>query len=143
MRRVISVWLPTWPTDRLRKRADAPPADAPLVTAGHDGRRQAVMAADAAARALGVSPGMPLMQARALVANLVVMPAEPEADAAGLRRLAGWCLRYAPLVAADGPDGIWADVTGCAHLWDAEAHVPSPPCGRGKGEGANIPSPPC
>lgn len=127
MRRVSSVWLPTWPTDRLRKRPDAPPADAPLVTAGHDGRRQAVLAADAAARAQGVWPGMPLAQARALVAGLVVVPAEPDADAAGLRRLAGWCLRYAPLVAADGADGIWVDVTGC---------VPSPlPLPQG-GEGA-------
>ncbi len=120
MRRVISVWLPTWPTDRLRKQAqagfDALPAEAPLVTAAHDGSRQAVAAVDGRARALGVRPGMALAQAQALVPGLVIRPAQPEADEAGLRRLAAWCPRYTPLVAPDPPDGLWLDITGCAHL---------------------------
>ena len=120
MRRVVSVWLPTWPTDRLRKQAsggfDALPAEAPLVTVTHDGRRQAVAAIDKQAHTLGVRPGMALAQAQALVPGLTIRPAQPEGDEAGLRRLAAWCLRYAPLVAPDPPDGLWIDITGCAHL---------------------------
>jgi protein ImuB len=45
-----------------------------------------------------------------------------------LRRLAGWCLRYAPLTAVappDGvwPDGVWIDVTGSAHLLGGETRL--------------------
>ncbi len=133
MRRVVSVWLPTWPTDRLRKQAlagfDALSAEAPLITVAHDGRRQAVVAVDERARALGVQPGMALAQAQALVPGLAIRPAQLEADEAGLRRLAAWCLRYAPLVAPDPPDGLWIDITGCAHLQGQGALPPGPPPG--------------
>ena len=37
-----------------------------------------------------------------------------------LNNLALWCLRYAPLVAPDPPDGLWIDITGCAHLFGGE-----------------------
>jgi len=33
-----------------------------------------------------------------------------------LTQLATWCLRYAPLVAADAADGLWIDATACVHL---------------------------
>lgn len=82
-----------------------------------------VAAVDAAAAALGLFPGMPLAQAQALVPGLAPQPAEPEADAAALRRLASWCLRYTPLTAPDAPDGIWLDITGCAHLHGGEAKL--------------------
>ena len=84
-----------------------------------------VAAVDAAAAALGLHAGMPLAQAQALVPGLEagMHPAEPEADAAALGRLAAWCLRYAPLSAADAPDGIWLDVTGCAHLHGGETKL--------------------
>ena len=39
------------------------------------------------------------------------------ADRAALARLAAWCERYTPLAAADPPDGLWLDITGCAHLF--------------------------
>jgi protein ImuB len=122
MRRVISLWLPTFPIDRLRRHADVPP-DGPLITSAHDGRRLSVAAADAAAAALGLYPGMPLAQAQAQVPGLAIHPAEPEADAEALRRLAAWCLRYTPLVAPAAPDGVWLDVTGCAHLHGGETRL--------------------
>ncbi|MBU6496885.1 MAG: DNA polymerase Y family protein [Rhodospirillales bacterium] len=123
MRRIISVWLPDWATDRLRRGSpgSAPPAEAPLVTCRHDGRRLILAAADAAARQLGLHADMPLAHARALVPGLTVMEADPSGDAAALADLAAWCLRYAPLSAADMADGIWIDATGCAHLHGGEA----------------------
>jgi protein ImuB len=129
MRRVVSVWLPTLATDWLRRHGNAPSAqagaEAPLITAAHDGRRMVVAAVDAAAAALGLHVGMALAQAQALVPGLEAgtHPAEPEADAAALGRLAAWCLRYTPLSAADVPDGIWLDVTGCAHLHGGETKL--------------------
>ncbi len=86
-----------------------------------DGRRMLVVAADQAARALGLRPAMPLAHARAMVPGLLAMDADPDGDAAALARLAAWCLHYAPLTAADPPDGIWIDITGCAHLHGGEA----------------------
>jgi protein ImuB len=121
MRRVVSIWFSTLPTDRLRQRGNAAPKGAPLVTAGSDGRRQVVAAADATAAGLGLRPGMPLAQAQALVPGLAIHPAEPDADAETLRRMASWCLRYAPLASPDPPNGIWIDVTGSTHLHGGEA----------------------
>lgn len=127
MRRVVSLWLPNWPTDRLRRGlTDRPhrsgaPDDGPLVTRRHDGRRMAVAAADAAAQALGLHAGMALAHAHALVPGLAVHDADPDGDNAGLARLAAWCLRVSPLTAPEGLDGVWIDATGCAALHSGEA----------------------
>ncbi len=91
------------------------------MTSTHDGHRRVIAAVDAAARALGLHPGLPLAQAMARIPGLAVAEAEPEADAAALDRLAVWCLRYAPLTAPDPPDGVWIDATGAAHLAGGEA----------------------
>ncbi len=123
MARVISVFLPTWPTDRLRRQEGcAVPVEAPLIIAGRDRNRRVVTGADAAARALGLRVGMPVTQAQALVPGLVIEPADPKADADGLERLALWVLqRIAPIVAVDPPDGIVIDSTGADHLHGGEA----------------------
>ncbi|TCM15057.1 protein ImuB [Novosphingobium sp. PhB165] len=55
------------------------------------------------------------------MAGLEVADAAHEEYLEGLRRLALWAgRRYSPVVAADPPDGIWIDVTGCAHRFDGE-----------------------
>ena len=78
--------------------------------------------ADAAALALGVVPGLAVAQAQARVPGLHLVEADPAADAAALERLALWALhRYSPLVAVDGRDGLWIEVTGAAHLIGGEA----------------------
>ncbi len=120
MRRVVSLFLPTWPTDRLRQHAGAPPADQPLITSAHDGRRLTVASVDRAAAALGLAAGMELAHARAMVPGLTAMPADAAGDAAALGRLAACCLRYAPLTAPNPPDGVWIDLTGAAHLHGGE-----------------------
>ena len=89
MRRVVSLWLPFWPTDRLRRHAySALPVEAALVTRDHDGRRMVIAAADAAGRALGLRPGMPLAHAQAMVPALSIVDAVPAVDAEALRDLA-------------------------------------------------------
>lgn len=122
MRRVISVFLPSWPTDRLRRSSHAAmPPDEPLITAMHDGRRQVIAGVDRAARSVGLLPGMPLARAQAMVPGLTVMSADPTGDDQALGGLAAWCLRYAPLTAQDRPAGLWIDATGVAHLFGGEA----------------------
>ncbi|WP_353144990.1 DNA polymerase Y family protein [Paracoccus sp. (in: a-proteobacteria)] len=124
MARVISVFLPTWPTDRLRRKTGdtALPVEAPLVLVGRDRNRRIVTAADAAAKTLGLRVGMPVTKAQALVPGLAIEPADPKADAEGLERLALWVLqRFSPIVAVDLPDGIVIESTGADHLHGGEA----------------------
>jgi protein ImuB len=122
MSRVVSLYLPTWPTDRLLRKmgAAAPDAATPLVLVGQTGRRREVVAANVAAFKTGLRIGMPATQAQALVAGLIIHHADPAADAEALERLAVWALRYSPLVAADAPDGIVIDATGATHLHGGE-----------------------
>lgn len=101
----------------------------------HDGRRLVIAAADRAATALGLHAGMALAQAQALVPGLTIRPSEQAADAEALRLLAGRCLRYAPLVSVDSPDGIWIEVTGCAHLHGGETALLRDLLGRLAAEG--------
>jgi protein ImuB len=66
-----------------------------------------------------------------LVPDLVCHPADPEADADALGRLAVWALqRYAPIVAMDAPDGLAIDITGAAHLHGGERALLADLCTR-------------
>jgi protein ImuB len=121
MRRVVSLFLPTWPTDRFRRRNGGPARDEPLVTAVREGSRRVLACVDAAGRALGLTPGMTVAHAQALVPGLQMIEATPDEDAEALGRLALWCLRYAPIVAPDPPDGVLVDIAGAAHLHGGEA----------------------
>jgi protein ImuB len=118
MRRVVSLYLPTWPTDRLRRRlgADAPSPETPVVLIGRVGRKRVVAAADAAAQGQRIYPGMAATRARALIQDLAVHDHDPRGDSDGLDQLALWALkRYAPIVAPDPPDGLIIDATGATH----------------------------
>ncbi len=59
---------------------------------------------------------MKLAHAQAMVPGLRVAAEAAQADADALAGLAAWCLRYTPLTSVAPPDGVWLDVTGCAHL---------------------------
>ncbi len=122
MSRVVSLYLPSWPTDRLRRKmgAGAPDAALPLVLVGQSGRRREVVAANAAALKVGLRIGIPATKAQALVKELIIHHADSAADTEALERLAVWGLRYSPIVAADDPDGLVIDATGASHLHGGE-----------------------
>lgn len=69
------------------------------------------------AERLGLRVGQSLADARAAVPGLKVDEADPAADGALLEAVADWCDRYTPLVAPDRPDGLFLDISGCAHLF--------------------------
>jgi protein ImuB len=92
-----------------------------MVTVHRAGNRILLAAASPEARALGLHPGMALAHARLLVPGLDVRDAEPEADSALLERLGLFAARrWTPRAVVSGPDGLWLDLTGAAHLFDGE-----------------------
>lgn len=81
---------------------------------------QRLAALDERAEALGLKRGMGLADARAMHPSIDVVEADAAADRRLLEALADWCDRYTPLVALDGADGLFLDITGCAHLFGGE-----------------------
>jgi hypothetical protein len=97
MRRVISLFLPRSPSDRLRRVSnDAPARDRPLVTALVQGPRRVLASVDDAAAHAGLACGMTVTHAQSLLPDLCVVNATPEEDEAALLRLSLWCIRYSP-----------------------------------------------
>jgi protein ImuB len=116
--RYLSLWLSHFPTDRWRRNNGAP--DRPLVMVATVDNRRLVMAADQQARKRGILVGQSAASALARYPDLIVRESEPQEDHAALHRLALWCLRFSPLVAQDGADGLLLDITGCASYWKGE-----------------------
>ena len=98
-----------------------PVEHAPLALVGKIGRREEIVHACAGAQALGIHSGMAATHARALVSDLDFRPADPEADAALLDRLALLAVRrWSPIAAVTPTDGLWIDLAGCDHLHGGE-----------------------
>ncbi|HUC60790.1 MAG TPA: DNA polymerase Y family protein [Alphaproteobacteria bacterium] len=95
----------------------------PLATVEERSGRAFVSAVDARAASLGIVPGQPLADARALVPELATVAADPAGDLEARAALADWCTRFTPWTALDGEDGVLLDLTGCAHLFGGEAKL--------------------
>jgi protein ImuB len=119
-RRILSLWLPRLATDRLTRRRPEWRDRALVTTAGDRGGIR-VIAANRTAEATGIAPGMTLADARALEPDLHPVDADPAGDARALDGMADWCGRYTPWAGLDAPDGVFLDITGCAHLFGGEA----------------------
>jgi protein ImuB len=124
MRRILYLWLPRWPIDRLRlarrKNSAAPADDVPFATVIDAAGRRLLAAVNPAAAAAGLAAGMPLADALSFLPGLATSLAQPEEDTVALRRLAEWSGRYSPWTAPDGADGVRIEITGSAHLWGGE-----------------------
>jgi protein ImuB len=128
-RRILSLWLPRLPTDRIKRQLPRGSAahdkqnssDDPSVVVTRQNNALQISALDDAAAHLGLEVGLPLANARAICPHLRVFDADEAADAKALNDIADWCDRFTPLVALDSPHGLFLDITGCAHLFGGEA----------------------
>ncbi|MCW3846983.1 DNA polymerase Y family protein [Sphingomonas sp. LB-2] len=94
---------------------------APLITSIREGNRSLVAAACPQAQALGLAPGMAVAQARAQVRGLDIRPADTQGDLAALGQFAMLAARrWSPIVAVEGADTLFLDLTGTAHLFGGE-----------------------
>src|SRR5689334_16751477 len=119
-RRILALWLPRLPTDRLTRKNCAP-SKTPLIVSHKTNNALYVYALEARAEVLGLYKGQPLANARAMVQPLNIVTADEKADAALLEKIADWCDRFTPLVTLDPPDGLLLDITGAAHLFGGES----------------------
>jgi protein ImuB len=135
MQRILCIWLPNWPIQRLV--AVRPELNGrPVVLHARDARRgQCVAACSAAARTHGARVGMPLAEATALLersrvegggsrAGFHIETHDPQADREALLQLAEWCERFSPIVgleSAEQPASLFLDVTGLGPLFGGEA----------------------
>jgi len=117
-RHYLVLHLPQVATDRIRQKEPAW-AGLPIATWDTHGSRRSLMGVDARGATLHV--GQTLADAQAMHPELVLRPADPDADLAFLERLAFWAVRFTPIAAADPPDGLVLDVTGCTDLFGGEA----------------------
>jgi protein ImuB len=145
-RRILSLWLPRLPIDRIKRqlaRGNAAPTKAfssevgtgsreenvskqnsnkdPSIVVAKQNNALQIFALDDAAARLGLEVGLPLANARAICPQLRVFDADEVSDAKTLNDIAEWCDRFTPLVALDSPHGLFLDITGCAHLFGGEA----------------------
>jgi protein ImuB len=151
-RRILSLWLPRLPIDRIKRKAfssevgtgsreenasrkgfraepDRLAGDAPCIVVAKENNALQIVSLDDAAVQLGLSIGLPLANARAIAPDLTVFDADEVADAKTLDDIACWCDRFTPLVALDPPHGLFLDITGCAHLFGGERALMQAVCG--------------
>ena len=131
MRRIISLWLPRFATDRIGRKTPTL-RDKPFGLVREDQARLCLSALNTAAHQAGLKPQMTLATARTILPSVIIHPASPTADEKMLNQLANWCGRYSPWTSIGkendprlalegaGSAGIWLDVTGCVHLFGGE-----------------------
>lgn len=128
--RALSLWLNRLSTDRVARQAHEDYDEQPLVVAGKRNAAERVIAVNDEAARLGLHPGLALAEARARFPQIIVAEEDAAADAALLEGVAAWCERYTPLIAADPPDGVLLDISGCAHLFAGEQNLLNDLVGR-------------
>ncbi|WP_186294466.1 Y-family DNA polymerase [Bradyrhizobium guangdongense] len=123
-RRILSLWLPRLPIDRIKRLLSgiggALDENEPSIVVAKETNALVIHALDEAASRLGLHIGLPLANARAMCPDIRVFDADVVADAKTLEDIADWCDRFTPLVALDPPHGLFLDITGCAHLFGGE-----------------------
>jgi protein ImuB len=117
----MALWLPRLPTDRLRRVPRAPPEHVPLAVYTKSANAFTLSAVDRCASAASLHQGMSLADARAMRPDLIARETDDDADLKMLDHIAAWCERFTPIVVIDGADGLFLDISGCAHLYGGES----------------------
>ena len=128
-RRVLSIWLPMLPLDRLVRKGD-PRLEGAFAVIASIRNMWRLTHVSLAARHAGVAAGLTLADARAICPDLLTEPADLQREAALLHALRRWSDRFSPRTALDDPDGLLLDITGCAHLFGGEISMAEEACNR-------------
>jgi protein ImuB len=118
-RRFVSIWFRHLNTDWFSLREPQLKSQ-PFVLRTPSHGRMVITSTNAVAESKGISKGMVLADARAIILSLQVLDDKEDLPEKLLNRLAIWCIRFTPIAAVDLPDGLLLEVTGCTHLWGSE-----------------------
>jgi protein ImuB len=140
--RVLCIWLPNWPSQRIAamKRQAEPASQSavpPLLLFARDARRgQLIAAANSTARKLGVLPAMTLSSATALCPTAELIEHDSQADIEQLCSLAEATQCFSPIAGIEQidkepwagrslhqPQAILLDATGIAPLFGGEQQL--------------------
>ncbi|MEM9269391.1 MAG: DNA polymerase Y family protein, partial [Pseudomonadota bacterium] len=119
-KRYLSLWFPRLRLESVTRKRDLDPTQPFVVTDSVQGA-VLVIGTNRAAEALGLRPGVPLAEARAVCPNLLSSACAPHQVARLLESLRHWAGRLSPWVSADSDQSLIADLTGCTHLVGGEA----------------------
>jgi protein ImuB len=135
MKRVLCVWLPEFPIQRLHVEQPGLTA-VPTVLFEESGNRAQVVLASPDAKCYGIRAGMPLAEAQALLESATFLNHSPQADLLELQTLAYLSQRYSPIVGIEAAAGSEAavgvgaaanthclvlNIAGCTHLFGGES----------------------
>lgn len=110
----MALHLPQLPLEALlRGRAPSEARGEPWAVT----QDRVVLACDAAARTLGVRPGMALSAAWALAPGLHARPRDAGLEREALEAIAGWLCRFTPSVSLEPPQGVLAELRGSLRLF--------------------------
>ncbi|WP_075995272.1 Y-family DNA polymerase [Salaquimonas pukyongi] len=126
--RILAILFPFLATDRIARqkwgrswRLAGRPEGPPFVVIGTIKNAQRIIAHEEGMERHGIARQQNLSDARAIIPELECIRHDSAADHALLSTLASWCERYTPLVALSDGNGLFLDITGCAHLFGGEA----------------------
>jgi len=125
MSRILCLWLPNWPIQRLT-RTWPKLSGRPVVLEAPAVRGSRVAACCRVAAAQGVRVDMPLAEAKSLLPSVAIKRHDPERDCEELRRLAAACEQFSPCVALEeggAPESLLLDIFNLTHLLGSEAEL--------------------
>ena len=125
-----SLWLCVQCTDlplaAVRREADPQP----VAVITQEGNSAWIESANAAAAALGVSPGLSLSAACALSPQLETLTRSAPREAALLESVAAFCQRFSPQVSIEAPDAWLLEIRGSLRLFGGSGPLlEEPPSG--------------
>src|SRR4029078_846831 len=105
-RRILALWFPFLPADRLRRAPGGLAPEIPLALTSKVKGALRLVAVDQAARSLGLEQGIALADARTRVPMLEAVEHDEAADRAWIERLADGGNRCTPLVGPHVPECV-------------------------------------
>lgn len=118
-RRFVSIWFPHLATDLFALRKPELKTLPFVLTVSSHGRL-VITTASPLAQSVGIGTGMTLADARTVLPSLLHFDEKHTLTTQLLQRIAEWCIRFTPIAAAQPPDGIVLDASGCTHLWGGD-----------------------
>ncbi|RZK41851.1 MAG: DNA polymerase Y family protein [Pedobacter sp.] len=119
MKRYVSIWFPNLLTDWMAIK-NPELKDTTYVFIAPKAGKIMITAVSKKAEMQGILPNTPLADAKALIPDIKTFDDQPGLTEKLLIKIGKWCIRFAPFVAIDAPNGLILNSSGCAHLWGKE-----------------------